>query len=167
MAKAVGVNLTEALHQGQISRTQYADIVTRRAWSELHEIMRADCLVTVDIRDRGSLDFDGPQAIGGFIGAQLEQFDLFQFVVLNTVMDIDVDAGTATARMYMQEIRQNVGDGHRNDIYGVYHDRFDRDTDGRWWFARRRYSSWARTNPRGSATDMTVFDLPEIPLDEL
>ncbi len=29
MAKAVGVNLTDALHKGQISRAQYADIVTR------------------------------------------------------------------------------------------------------------------------------------------
>ena len=29
MAKAVGVNLTNALHEGRISRAQYADIVTR------------------------------------------------------------------------------------------------------------------------------------------
>lgn len=29
MAKAVGVNLTDALHKGRISRAQYADIVTR------------------------------------------------------------------------------------------------------------------------------------------
>lgn len=29
MAKAVGVSLTEALHDGRITRAQYADIVTR------------------------------------------------------------------------------------------------------------------------------------------
>ena len=29
MARAVGVNLNEAVHNGQITRSQYADIVTR------------------------------------------------------------------------------------------------------------------------------------------
>lgn len=29
MARAVGVNLTQALHEGRITRAQYADIVTR------------------------------------------------------------------------------------------------------------------------------------------
>ena len=76
-------------------------------------------------------------------------------------------SGTATARMYMQEARQNVDDGRRSDTYGVYHDRFDRDPGGRWWFARRRYRSYARTNPAGSDADLTVFDLPDTPLDEV
>ena len=147
-------------------QNRYADIVTRRAWPELHEIMRPGCVVTVDLTDR-AVDFHGPGPIGDFIGAQLEQFSFFEFVILTTVMDIDAPAGAATARMYMQEARQNVSDGRRSDTYGVYHDRFDRDPDGRWWFARRRYRSYARTNPTGSATDMTVFDLQAMPLDEI
>lgn len=146
-------------------QNRYADIITRRAWPELHEIMRTGCVVTVDLVDR-SIDFDGPGAIGDFIADQLEQFDFFEFVILNTVMDIDARGGTATARMYMQEARQNVADGRRSDTYGVYHDRFDRDPEGRWWFARRRYQSYARTSP-GPGADLTVFALPEIPLDEL
>ena len=147
-------------------QNRYADIVTRRAWPELHEVMRPDCTVTVDLTDR-AIDFDGPGPIGDVIGTQLEQFSFFEFVILNTVMDIDAVTGTAAARMYMQEARQNVDDGRRSDTYGVYHDRFERDPDGRWWFARRRYRSYARTNPAGSDTDLTVFDLPEIPLTEV
>jgi hypothetical protein len=146
-------------------QNRYADIITRRAWPELHEVMRPDCVVTVDLLDR-AFDFDGPQAIGDFIGAQLEQFSFFEFVILNTVMDIDTDAGTATARMYMQEARQTVADGRRSDTFGVYHDRFVRD-DGRWWFARRLYRSYARTNPAGSDEDLMVFDLPDIALGDI
>jgi small nuclear ribonucleoprotein (snRNP)-like protein len=148
-------------------QNRYADIVTRRAWPELHEIMRPDCVVTVNLVDR-AIDFDGPQSIGDFIGGQLEQFDFFEFVILNTVMEIDAAGGVAHARMYMQEARQNIDSGRRSDTYGVYHDRFVRDDDGRWWFARRRYQSYARTNTADDATsDLTVFDLPEITLDTL
>lgn len=150
-------------------QNRYADIVTRRAWAEFHEIMRPDCVITVDLLDR-AIDFHGPQAIGDFIGEQLEQFDFFEFVILNTVMEIDAAAGTAGARMYMQEARQFIANGTRADVFGVYHDRFDRDDDGRWWFARRRYRSYARTNVgdrvEGSA-DLTVFDVPVIPLAEI
>ncbi|MEZ5166708.1 MAG: nuclear transport factor 2 family protein [Acidimicrobiales bacterium] len=148
-------------------QSRYADIVTRRAWPEFHEIMRPDCVVTVDLIDR-AIDFNGPQAIGDFIGGQLEQFDFFEFVILNTVMEIDAAAGTAGARMYMQEARQNVADGQRSDTFGVYHDRFVRDADGRWWFARRHYRSYARTrtgpddgSPR---RDLDVFPLATRPL---
>jgi hypothetical protein len=153
-----------ALHRLQ---NRYADIVTRRAWPELHEIMRPDCVVTVNLVDH-AIDFDGPAAIGDFIGTQLKQFDFFEFVILNTVMDIDAAGGTARARMYMQEARQNIDGGRRSDTYGVYHDRFERDGAGRWWFARRRYQSYARTNPGDiGAKDLTVFALPEIPLGDL
>lgn len=163
--------VAEAVAYTQLRRLQsrYADIVTRRAWPELHEIMRDDCVITVNLVD-DEIHFHGPQAIGDFIGGQLEQFDFFEFVILNTVMEIDAAAGTATARMYMQEARQNIADGKRSDTFGVYHDRFERDHDGAWWFARRRYQSYARTNggerAQGSG-DLTVFALPEIPLDQL
>ena len=67
----------------------------------------------------------------------------------------------------MQEIRQNVSDGRRTDAYGVYHDRLERGSDGRWWFARRHYRSFARTaEPRVDA-DFDVFDLPVIDLADI
>jgi len=150
-------------------QSRYADIVTRRAWPELHQIMRADCVITVNLVD-DEIHFNGPQEIGDFIGGQLEQFDFFEFVVLNTVVEIDARAGSASARMYMQEARQNIDDGKRSDTFGVYHDRFERDSAGNWWFARRRYQSYARTNTgdrAGGDSDLMVFDLPELALGQL
>jgi hypothetical protein len=152
----------------QVGRLQaaYADVVTRRAWPELHDLMRPDCVITVNLVDR-AIDFNGPQAIGDFIAGQLEQFDFFEFVILNTVMDIDAQAGVAAARMYMQEARQTTDEGRRSDTFGVYHDRFERDDDGRWWFARRFYQSYARTNPADAATDLVVFDVPTLDLADI
>ena len=160
-----GTELDEVVAYIALRRLQsrYADIVTRRAWPELSEIMRPDCVITVDLVDR-AIDFDGPTKIGDFIAAQIEKFDFFEFVILNTVMKIDAEAGQATARMYMQEARQSADSGERCDTFGVYHDHLERDTDGCWWFARRRYKSYARTNPSGPGPEMTVFDLPEISL---
>ena len=147
-------------------QSRYADIVTRREWTALAAIMLPDCEVVVDTMDR-QFSFAGPQEIGGFIATQLEQFSFFEFVVLNTVMDIDVEAGSAGVRMYMHELRQGVDDGRRSDAYGVYHDRCERDADGRWWFAKRRYRSYSRTSPPGAVADQEVFEVPEIPLEEL
>jgi len=166
-----GAEIAEMVAYSQLQRLQsrYADIVTRRAWAELHEIMRSDCVITVNLVD-DEIHFTGPQQIGDFIGGQLVQFDFFEFVILNTVMEIDATAGVASARMYMQEARQNIEDGRRSDTFGVYHDRFERDDDGSWWFARRRYQSYARTNTgerAGGSNDLMVFALPNIALDEL
>lgn len=166
--------LAETIAYTAIRRLQnrYADIVTRRAWPELHEVMVPDCPITVDLLDR-AIELDGPQGIGDFIGGQLEQFDFFEFVILNTVMEIDAPAGTARARMYIQEARQNRSDGHRSDTFGVYHDRFVRDADRRWWFARRRYRSYARTSPvpveqtNEHTADLVVFDLATIALHDI
>jgi hypothetical protein len=160
--------LAEAVAYVALRRLQsaYADIVTRRAWDELAGIMRPDVTVEVDTL-REKVTFTGPGEIGGFIGTQLEQFDFFEFVVLNTVMRIDAAAGTATARMYMQELRQDVADGRRTNAFGVYHDAFERDGEGRWWFARRRYRSYSRTAAVGSRAEQDVFDLPVIDLDDV
>ena len=76
-------------------------------------------------------------------------------------------AGTAGARMYINEIRQNRSDGRRTDAYGVYHDRFERDGDGGWWFARRHYQSLARTAEPRVGSDYDVFNPTAIPLDEI
>jgi hypothetical protein len=105
--------------------------------------------------------------MGDFIGRALGEFSFFEFVILNTVMDIDVAGGSAGARMYMHELRQGVEDGRRTDAYGVYHDRFQCDGSGRWWFANRRYRSYSRTADVDAEVDQEVFPVPFIPLDEL
>jgi hypothetical protein len=160
--------LAETIEYVAIRRLQdrYADIVNRRTWQELHEVMRPGCRLTLDLGDTEKA-FDGPAAIGDFIGTQLEQFSFFEFVILNTVVHVDVDAGSAGARTYMQELRQNVDDGRRTNAFGVYQDGFERDPDGRWWFARRRYNSYSRTQVQGPEHEQVVFDVPVVPLDEL
>ena len=146
--------------------SRYADVVTRRAWAELADFVRADCPIVVDVRHT-KFEFTGPTEYGEFIARQIERFSLFEFVLLNMVMRIDAGRGAAAARVYMQEIRQNVSDGRRTDAFGVYHDRLERSDDGRWWFAWRRYRSFARTaEPRVDA-DYDVFDLPVIDLDDI
>ena len=159
--------LAEALDYLDIRRLQnrYADIVTRRTWDELHEIMRPGCTLELDLGDETKV-FDGPQAIGDFIGDSLTQFSFFEFVILNTVIEVDVAGGVAGGRMYMQELRQNVSDGWRTNAYGVYHDRFERH-DGTWWLARRRYASFSRTIAPGPENEQVVFPLKPLDLRSL
>ena len=146
--------------------SRYADVVTRRAWDELAGFVRSDCLIMVDVRHT-KFEFTGPTEYGEFIARQIERFSLFEFVLLNSVFEIDAEHGVAAARVYMQEVRQNVSDGRRTDAYGVYHDRLERGNDGRWWFARRHYRSFARTAEPRVATDFDVFDLPVIDLEDI
>ena len=160
--------LAEAVAYVELQRLEslYADVVTRRAWDELADIVRDDCPIVVDVRHT-KFEFTGPTTYGEFIDGAIQRFSVFEFVLLNTVFRIDAQRGVAAARVYMQEIRQNVSDGRRTDAYGVYHDRLERSDDGRWWFARRHYRSFARTAEPRVGTDLDVFDLPVIPLEEI
>jgi hypothetical protein len=151
--------LRETVDYIAIRRLQdaYADVVNRRAWPELAELFRPGAEISVDTRDREPRVLTGPDGIGDFIAGAIARFERFQFVVLGTRVAFDpADTGRATARLYMCELRQSVDDGHESVAYGVYHDDHVRH-DGRWWFARRRYHSLARTAP-----DLTVFPFPDL-----
>lgn len=136
-------------------QNSYADIVTRRAFDELHQIFLPDIPVVVDTRTAAPIVMTGPAQVGSFIGTALQQWEFFEFVILNSVIELaaDGDPDRATARMYMCEIRQNQA-GHHDIVYGLYRDTHVR-IDGKWWFARRDYSSLARP-----ARDLDVFGLP-------
>jgi hypothetical protein len=135
-------------------QSAYGDIVTRRAWAEMHDIFRPEAQVVVDTMDGNPLHLDGPQGVGDFISNAIAHFDFFEFVILNTVIDIDGD--TATGRMYIWELRHDPVTG-RSNAYGLYRDRFTK-FDGRWWFAGRRYQSLARTN----RAELSIFPFPEM-----
>lgn len=160
--------LAEALAYVQLQQleSRYADVVTRRAWDELADFVRADCPIVVDVRHT-KFELTGPTEYGEFIDGAIQRFSVFEFVLLNMVFQIDAQRGVAAARVYMQEIRQNVSDGRRTDAYGVYHDRLERGDDGLWWFARRHYRSYARTAEPRVDTDLDVFELPVIPLEKI
>jgi hypothetical protein len=140
-------------------QSAYADVVTRRAWPELEKLFVPDALVEIDTRDGNVIRIEGPRAFGEFVANAIEQFAFFEFVVLNTVVDIGAGdrMDTADGRVYMCELR-SVRESHRwNNAFGVYHDQYRR-LDGRWWFTRRRYHSLARTAADGETVDS--FDFP-------
>ena len=141
-------------------QNRYADVVTRRAWAELHDLMAPGCTLDLDLGDR-QLSFAGPDAIGTFIDESIQRFSFFHFVPLNTVMDIDVAAGRADVRLWMVELRQNVSDGRRSDAYGLYRDRLQRDNGGRWQLTERRYSSFSRTAGPDAREDQLIVPLPQ------
>lgn len=137
-------------------QSRYADVVTRRAWDELHDIFRPDATVVVDTVTSPAWTLTGPGEFGAFVAGAVERFDHFTFVILNAVVDVGAggDPDTAEGRMFMCEIRHETARDEWTYAHGVYSDLF-RHVDGRWWFASRSYRSMARTGP-----DAAVLGLP-------
>lgn len=139
--------LAEAVHDTGVRRLQhaYADVVNRRAWPELSHLFLPDASVVIDRRQGEPLRLTGPVALGEFIGASIERFEFFEFVVLNAhiVFPEGAMAGTAVSRLFMCELRQDGTSGRQTNAYGIYHDRYQFGSN-RWFFAERRYHSLAR-----------------------
>jgi hypothetical protein len=135
----------------------YADVVNRRAWPELVTLFAPDATVELDLVTSPVRTISGPGDLGSFIGTAVARFSFFEFVILNARIDLwpDGDRRSATARVFMCELRQDAETGERSDAFGLYRDRYVR-TDAGWRFAHRRYRSMARF-PSGD-----VFPLPSI-----
>jgi hypothetical protein len=126
-------------------QSAYADVVNRRAWSELGELFLADAVIRIDTVSRPVIEVVGPEQLGEFIGGAVERFAFFEFVRLNSHLELDDDAPVAArGRLFMCEIRRDVGTLDWSVAYGVYRDRYVRDGD-RWRFGRRDYQSLTRT----------------------
>ena len=54
-------------------QSRYADVVTRRAWPELHELFRPDTTVHIDTVTAPVREVTGPDAFGTFVGAAIER----------------------------------------------------------------------------------------------
>jgi hypothetical protein len=139
-------------------QSAYADVVTRRAWPELEELFVASAHVTVDTVTSTPIELDGPRGVGDFISGAVERFEFFELVILNAAIELraDDDPDAARARVFTCELRQDRSNGRWTNAFGVYHDAYTR-RDGRWWYARRRYQSLART---GRAE---IFPFPQRP----
>ena len=134
-------------------QARYADVITRRAWAELHDLFLPDTTVHVDTVTTPPRTFVGPGALGEFVAGAIARFDHFAFVILNTVVDLDPPSlgaapTTARGRIFMCEVRHDLASDTWQNAHGVYQDRY-RHEDGRWWFAERHYRSMARTGPGG------------------
>ncbi len=153
--------LAEAVHDTGVRRLQhaYADVVNRRAWPELSRLFLPDAPVVIDRREGEPLRLNGAAALGEFIGAAIERFEFFEFVVLNAhiVFPEGPMAGTAVSRLFMCELRQDGATGRQTSAYGIYHDRYRLESN-RWWFAERRYHSLARHGP-----ELDAFPFPARP----
>lgn len=150
--------LQETIDYTSIVRLQraYADVVNRRAWPELSELFEPAARVQLDLVTREPRELQGPDEVGSFIGSAIEPFSFFEFVILNSHVELGGRShpDRATGRIFMCELRQNIGESERNDAFGLYQDDYVR-IDGRWWFAGRRYRSMGRFPPG------EVFPLPE------
>ena len=137
-----------------ITRLQaaYADVVTRRSWSELDALFVVDASIRIDTVTRPVVELTGATALGEFISSAVSRFEFFEFVILNTVIDIG-DQKSATGRLWMVEVRQEH-DGTWSNAFGRYDDAYTH-VDGSWRFAQRRYRSIARRIGNDPATIFT------------
>ena len=153
--------LAETVHDTGIRRLQhaYADVVNRRAWSELDTLFLPDAEVVIDRRAGEPLRLVGGAQVGSFIGSAIEHFSFFEFVILNAHIAFPdgPTVGSAVCRLFMCELRQDAATGAFTTAFGLYHDRYALDGT-RWRFAERRYHSLAR---HGGVLD--VFPLPDAP----
>ncbi len=153
--------VAEAVHDTGVRRLQhaYADVVNRRAWSEMDHLFLPDATVTLDLRAEDQLRLTGGPEVGEFIKKAIEQFEFFEFVILNAHIAFPdgPESGHAVSRLFMSEVRQDRAGGRWTTIYGLYHDRYALRS-GRWWIAERRYHSLARR-----ARDLDTFPFPVEP----
>jgi hypothetical protein len=140
-----------------ITRLQaaYADAVNTRSWTRLASLFAPGAQVSVNTMTRPVIELEGGDAMATFIAGAIERFEFFEFVTLNTVVDLDVDDDPdhARARLFMCELRQERGTKEFSRAFGVYQDDYRR-TAGGWRFAARRYQSLARTGGE-------VFPVPD------
>ncbi|MEY2458923.1 MAG: hypothetical protein QOG30_753 [Acidimicrobiaceae bacterium] len=150
-------DLRSALDKLAIRELQaaYGDAVTRRAWHEFGPMFLPDCPIHLDLRNGREIEHVGPDDLAQFIASSLEQFEYFEFALLNAVVLLQGEAA-ATGRVYMWELRQDTRHKWSN-AYGLYRDEYAL-ADGRWQFAARRYSSLARSAADGDG--MEVFTVP-------
>lgn len=143
--------LQAVVDHSSIERLQraYADGVTRRDWAAVRGLFLPDASVSLDLVTRPAVQLAGPDELVSFVSGALERFSFFQFVILNSHIDLwpRGHRSVATARVFMCELRQDVGATERNDSYGLYCDTYrqvDGDGFGGWRFATRTYRSMAR-----------------------
>jgi hypothetical protein len=133
-------------------QASYADIVSRRAWGELGSIMTPDVAIEIDTVSSPPRHCATVPEFIDFVSAAVARFDHFQFVILNSVVDVEADQ--ARGRIFMCEIRHVAEADEWSTAYGLYQDRYQR-IDGGWWITARRYRSLARTG-----TNAGVFGIP-------
>jgi hypothetical protein len=135
----------------------YADVVSRHAFGELHDLFLPAASVLLELPG-ATREVVGPGDFGRYVEKRIAALEFFQFVNLNAVVDLAVegDPDRASARVHMCELRQDRAEGRVSVLYGLYRDSYAR-LEGRWWFAHRRFSPLAI-----SQRDLDVFGYPDL-----
>ena len=84
----------------------------------------------------------------------------FQFVILNSVVDIGVDGDPDRARRALStcaSCARVAATPASTVLYGLYRDDSTRAPDDRWWFVHRRFSPSAVTG-----SELDVFGYPDL-----
>ncbi len=134
-------------------QSRYADVVSRRAWNELHTILVPDVDIEIDTVSNPVRRCSTAEEFIQFVSEAVARFDHFQFVILNSVVDVE-EGQTARGRIFMCELRHLADSDEWSTAYGLYQDRY-RKTDGAWWVVDRRYRSLARTGANAG-----IFGVP-------
>ena len=127
-------------------QSRYADVINRRAWGELGELFEERAPIRIDTVTRPPVELTGPAELAEFVGAAVERFAFFEFVILSSHVELPdpEDPDSASARLYMCEVRRDAGSLDWSTAFGVYHDRYRRGPQG-WRFSGRDYQSLTRT----------------------
>lgn len=138
----------EALHAA------YADLVNRRAWSELPTLFEPDATIHLDLVTRDPIEVTGPDGLATFLDGAMARFAFLEFVplTLHVALPTHDAPDVASARLWMCEVRRDVDTLAWSQAYGLYRDEYVRAGDA-WRFSARRYRSITRT-------DGEVFPLP-------
>ena len=64
----------------------YADVITRRAFEELGELMLPTCVVHLDLVSAPARDLTGPEAVAEMLGPAMARFDHFLFAIRHSVV---------------------------------------------------------------------------------
>lgn len=141
------IEVAATVDHAAIDRLQraYADGITCRDWDRVAGLFLTDATVELDLVTRPGRTLRGPAEVVGFIAPAVDDFELFEFAIVNSHNELwpGGDRAVATGRIFMCELRVRRGERERSDAFGRYDDTYRR-TDAGWRIASRRYRSIAR-----------------------
>jgi SnoaL-like domain len=119
----------------------YADISTRRAWSEMSSVAAADARFIYHTQS-GVIEVQGADQFAGMGDQTAQRFSFNMLFPINSVVT-ECSGGRAKGRCYFFELAELKDSTEWLEVYGVYEDDYTQQ-EGGWRFSRREYRPLAR-----------------------